>query len=157
MRIFTTSFLMLIALAGCSKEAPVAPAETPTKTEVPVVADAPQAPAAPTAPATSGAPATLDSVGDEVFSVSPGSFAACNAQNGAVIGTAKWDVIAKGVSEVALYVESPGNAQKLWLNGGSKGEEKTGNWVFDKTRFILKDRLSDKEIAQVTVVAVPCP
>lgn len=147
MRIITTCMLLAIGLAACSQEAPTPPSENPAKAEVPETTDVPVA-----APTT----AARESTGDSIFSVSPGSFSACDATDGAVVGIAKWDVSAQGVSEVALYVESPGNARKLWLNGGATGEEKTGNWVFDQTKFTLKDRLSDKEIAQLTVVAIPC-
>lgn len=151
--------LLLFALVGCSQEAPVAPPEKTSNAEAAdntvaaapstTTVDVPQA-------AVVDAPATVERIGDTVFSISPGTFAVCKAVDGAVVGTAKWDVTSQGVKEVAVYVESPDNPRKLWLNGGATGEEKTGNWVFDQTKFILKDRLSDREIAQLTIVATPC-
>ena len=139
-------FAILLLLAACGQEAPPAPAAAPTQA----------APAAATADAAMPAAAPAAPVGDAVFSVTPGSFRACEAANGAIAATAKWDVTSKNIKEVSIYVSAPHNERKLWLNGSAVGESTTGNWVFDQSRFEIVERGSEAPIASVVVTAVPC-
>ena len=134
--------LLLVTVVGCSQETPPPPA-----------AGAPAAQAAAPAP---GAKQVQPPIGDATFSITPGSFRLCDAENGAITSTAKWDVTAKNVAEVALYVTNAKGERKLWLNGGASGESTTGNWVFPDSKFELVERGSEKAIAELTVKAMPC-
>lgn len=134
--------LLLVTVVGCSQEAPPSPA-----------AGAPAAQAAAPAP---DAKQVQPPIGDATFSITPGSFRLCDAENGAITSTAKWDVTAKSVAEVALYVTNAKGERKLWLNGGATGESTTGNWVFPDSKFELVERGSEKAIAELTVKAMPC-
>jgi hypothetical protein len=136
--------IALAGLAACSQEAPPAPS--------PGDGGAPAAAAASTpAPAPQAAP-----IGDATFSITPGSFRLCDAQNGAITATAKWDVAAKNVAEVSIYVTDAKGERKLWLNGGASGESTTGNWVFPDSKFDLVERASGKPLGELTVKATPC-
>lgn len=137
---------LLVGLAGCSQEAPPAPATADAA--APVAA----APAAPVEPVKQVQPP----IGDATFSVNPGSFRTCDAQGGAITSTAKWDVTAKNVAEVSVYVTDAKGDRKLWLNGGATGESTTGNWVFPDSKFELVERGSEKPLAELTVKATPC-
>ncbi len=136
--------MLLVGVAACSQEAPPAPS-----------ADATAAPSTPTAVA---APAkqVQPSIGDATLSINPGSFRICDAENGAITSTAKWDVSAKKIAEVSIYVVDPKGEKKLWLNGGASGESTTGNWVFPDTKFVMVERGSEKPLAELTVKATPC-
>ncbi|WP_374349378.1 hypothetical protein [Thermomonas sp.] len=96
------------------------------------------------------------SIGDATLSINPGSFRICDAENGAITSTAKWDVSAKKIAEVSIYVVDPKGEKKLWLNGGASGESTTGNWVFPDTKFVMVERGSEKPLAELTVKATPC-
>ena len=138
-RIFIVA-IMLTSAAGCSQEAPSAANAMP-------VAAAPVAPAAQQA---------QQGIGDATFSLNPGSFRICDAENGAIAATAKWDVTARGISEVSVYVTDAKGERKLWLSGGASGESTTGNWVFPDSKFELVERASEKALAELTVKATPC-
>ena len=133
--------LLLTGVAGCSQEAPPAP-----------TAAAPAAPAPAPAPVKQVQPP----IGDATLSISPGSFRLCDAENGAITSTAKWDVTSKKIAEVSIYVVDPKGEKKLWLNGGTTGESTTGNWVFPDTKFVMVERGSEKPLAELTVKATPC-
>ncbi len=134
--------MLLAGVAGCSQEAPPTPSGD---------APAAQAPAA-------GAPAkqVQPPIGDATFSVNPGSFRRCDAENGAITSTARWDVSAKNIAEVSVYVTDAKGERKLWLNGGASGESTTGNWVFPDTKFELVERGTEKPVAELKVKASPC-
>lgn len=70
--------LALSGAVGCSQEAPPAPNDA---------ASTPPAAAAPTA-----AKQVQPPIGDAMFSIDPGSFRTCDAVDGAITSTAKWDV-----------------------------------------------------------------
>lgn len=135
--------LLLAGAAGCSQEAP--PASSPD-------------PAGGAAPVAAGAAAIQGQQegGDGMFSLTPGSFRACDAKNGAITATAKWDVAAQGVSEVSIYVTGTKGQRKLWLDGGAAGESTTGPWVFPGSKFELVERGTEKALAEFTVEATPC-
>ena len=135
-RIFIVA-MMLASAAGCSQEAPSAANAMP-------VAAAPAAQQA------------QQGIGDVTFSLTPGSFRICDAENGAIAATAKWDVTARGISEVSVYVTDAKGERKLWLSGGASGESTTGNWVFPDSKFELVERASEKAIAELTVKATSC-
>lgn len=135
--------MTLVATVGCSQEAPPAPAAgTPSE--------------APTATAAPAAKQAQSPIGDATFSITPGSFRLCDAENGAITATAKWDVAAKNIAEVSVYVIDAKGTRKLWLNGGATGESTTGNWVFPDSKFELVERGSEKPVADLTVKASPC-
>ena len=138
--------LILASAAGCSQEAP--PASSPGSTATPVAGDASPGPAA---------KQVQPPIGDATFSINPGSFRTCDAENGAITATAKWDVTAQNLAEVAVYVTDAKGERKLWLNGGTVGESTTGNWVFPDSKFELVDRATEKQIAELVVKAIPCP
>lgn len=135
----------LAGAAGCSQEAP--PASPGNANAPPVAAAASAAPAA---------KQVQPPIGDATFSINPGSFRTCDAEDGAITATAKWDVAAKNVAEVAVYVTDAKGDRKLWLNGGAAGESTTGNWVFPDSKFELVERGSEKALAELTVKATPC-
>ena len=134
--------LALSGAVGCSQEAPPAPNDA---------ASTPPAAAAPTA-----AKQVQPPIGDAMFSIDPGSFRTCDAVDGAITSTAKWDVASKQVAEVSIYVVDAKGERKLWLNGGPSGQSTTGNWVFPDTKFQLVERESGKSLAELTVKAIPC-
>ena len=101
--------MAIAVIAGCSQEAPPAPS-----------GDAPAAAAATTA-TTAPTKQVQPPIGDATFSINPGSFRLCDAENGAITATAKWDVSAKNIAEVAVYVTDAKGERKLWLNGGATG------------------------------------
>ena len=137
--------MLVVTVVGCSQEAPPAPA-----------ADAAAASAAPAATPAPDAKHVQPPIGDATFSITPGSFRLCDAENGAITATAKWDVTSKNIAEVALYVTAATGERKLWLNGGATGESTTGNWVFPDSKFELVERGSEKPLAELTVKATPC-
>lgn len=134
--------LAFCGATACSQEAPPAPN------------DAAAAPPVATAP--TEAKQVQPPIGDAMFSIDPGSFRTCDAVDGAITSTAKWDVAAKQVAEVSIYVVDAKGERKLWLNGGSSGQSTTGNWVFPDTKFQLVERESGKSLAELTVKANPC-
>ena len=136
--------MLLAGVAACSQEAPPAPAGDTAAT--------PPAPAVAPAPAKQVQPP----IGDATLSINPGSFRICDAENGAITSTAKWDVTAKKIAEVSIYVVDPKGGKKLWLNGGASGESTTGNWVFPDTKFVMVERGSEKPLAELTVKASAC-
>ena len=140
--------LLLACVLGCSQEAP-GPAASSPPPAAPVPADSVPAPASPGA-------LPQSSIGDAVFSLAPGSFRLCDARNGAIASTARWDATAKDIGEVSIYVIDAKGERKLWLDGGASGESTTGEWVFPDTMFQLVDRASGKPIAELTVGATPC-
>ena len=84
--------MLLAGVAACSQEAPPAPAGDTAAT--------PPAPAVAPAPAKQVQPP----IGDATLSINPGSFRICDAENGAITSTAKWDVTAKKIAEVSIYI-----------------------------------------------------
>jgi hypothetical protein len=136
--------MLLAGVAACSQEAPPAPAGDTAAT--------PPAPAVAPAPAKQVQPP----IGDATLSINPGSFRICDAENGAITSTAKWDVTAKKIAEVSIYIVDPKGGKKLWLNGGATGESTTGNWVFPDTKFVMVERGSEKPLAELTVKASAC-
>lgn len=140
--------LLLACVAGCSQEAPVSP---PATSPGSVAAPAPaQATAPPPVAQASGA------IGDATFSISPGTFRICDAATGAIASTAKWDVTARNITEVSIYVVDAKGERKLWLDGAGSGESTTGPWVFPDTTFQLVEHGNGKAIAELTVKATPC-
>lgn len=139
---------LLACAAGCSQEGPATPPASPP---APVAAPAPaQATAQPPAEHASGA------IGDATFSISPGTFRICDAATGAIASTAKWDVTARNITEVSIFVVDAKGERKLWLDGAGSGESTTGPWVFPDTTFQLVEHGSGKAIAELTVRATPC-
>lgn len=141
-KIVTIAALMMgVLLAGCSK------------TDEPVVArhdpNVPQ----PVAEATS---MTFVPVEGVVFEVTPPQLRKCEAKDGRIVASVKWDVTAASVKYVNVLVGNGGAEPKLFMTGKESGERQTGNWVVDGTQFILQDAASKKKLAEVTVSGVDC-
>ena len=155
MKVQILSVIAVLALTACSQDgAPPRPVDSDHS----AVAATSSVAAASTvatsiAPAVVTEPATL---GDNIFSVTSPSFRSCDAVDGAITVTAKWDVTTLGAPEVAIYVEGPDSSRKLWLNGGATGESTTGNWVFNHSRFDVMKRGTDEKLATLEVNLAPC-
>lgn len=137
--------LLSAGVVGCSQEAPPTPSGPSTPAAMPEV----------TPPAPEVAK-TLPPVGDATFSMTPGSFRVCDAENGAITSVAKWDVTTKNIAQVSIYVIDAKGEKKLWLNGSPSGESSTGNWVFPDSKFQLVERESQQLISELIVKALPC-
>ncbi|MBK6415896.1 hypothetical protein [Thermomonas sp.] len=129
----------LLGLAGCSQEVPNVPAPAP-------------APAASTA-AAAAAPVT-DALPADKVSVAL-SDVDCSGTPVAV-ATMGWDAGALAAGGVSVFVESPGNPRKLWVEAGQKDTATTGKWVFEGTQFTLQDRVSGAVLARRAVAKIPC-
>ena len=140
----------VLGLAGCSQEVPNVPAPAP-------------APAASTA-AAAAAPVT-DALPADKVSVAL-SDVDCSGTPVAV-ATMGWDAGALAAGGVSVFVESPGNPRKLWVEAGQKDTATTGKWVyaaraeleplvFEGTQFTLQDRVSGAVLARRAVAKIPC-
>lgn len=127
----------VLGLAGCSQEVPNVPAAAPVAS-----ATTPAAPAAPLLP--------TDKVKIEL------SDADCG-ETPIAIATLGWDAGPLAAGGVSVFVESPGNARKLWVEAGQKDQATTGKWVFEGTKFTLQDRVSGAVLALRSVDKIPCP
>lgn len=132
-------FAAVLGMAGCSQEVPNVPAPAPAP--VP----APAAPAAAIAPALPAESVTVELSGVECV------------ETPVAIAAVAWDAGALAAGGVSIFVESPGNARKLWAEAGQKDKATTGKWVFEGTRFTLQDRVSGALLAQRSVDKIPCP
>lgn len=127
----------VVGLAGCSQEVPNVPAPAP-------------APVASTAAAATVADALpVDKVSVALSDVD------CSGTPVAV-ATMGWDAGALAAGGVSVFVESPGNPRKLWVEAGQKDEATTGKWVFEGTQFTLQDRVSGAVLARRAVTKIPC-
>lgn len=132
---------VLLGLAACSQEVPNVPAPA---------APAPAASAGPAA----AAPAADALPGDKVTV----TLAEVDCTGTPVaVATMGWDAGALAAGGVSVFVESPGNPRKLWVEAGQKDKATTGKWVFEGTRFTLQDRLSGEVLARRAVSKIPCP
>lgn len=132
---------VLLAMAGCSQEVPNVPATAVS-----------HAPAAAPTPAAAAAEPELP-VGDVSVALS----AVDCKESPIAVATVSWDAGTLAAGGVAVFVESPGNARKLWVEAGQKDAATTGKWVFEGTRFTLQDRVSGAVLARRSVDAIPCP
>ncbi len=127
----------LLGLAGCSQEVPNVPAPAPAPAAS-TVAAAPVADALP-ADKVSVALSDVDCSGTPV-----------------AVATMGWDAGALAAGGVSVFVESPGNPRKLWVEAGQKDTATTGKWVFEGTQFTLQDRVSGAVLARRAVAKIPC-
>lgn len=134
-----SAVVALLCLVACSQEVPSAPSPGPAQA-APV-----QAPVAET-PDRLGADKFVLVLEGADCSVSPVAAARVH-----------WDAGTLAADGIAVYVESPGNPRKLWMEASAKGEGTTGNWVFPGSRFSLHDRSSGELLAQRIVETIPCP
>ena len=132
-------FAAVLGMAGCSQEVPNVPAPAPAP--VP----APAAPAAAIAPALPAESVTVELSGVECV------------ETPVAIATVVWDAGALAAGGVSIFVESPGNARKLWLEGAANGKADSGKWVFPDSRFTLQNRTSGEVLAQHDVGKLACP
>lgn len=68
--------------------------------------------------------------------------------------TVTWRAPHTGV--VKVFVSQIGEAPRLWTQGSSKGQAKTGPWVGDGTTLTITDE-SGRTLARKTVESVTCP
>lgn len=130
----------VLGLAGCSQEVPNVPAPAPVP-----------APAASTA--TAAAPAA-DALPADKVSVALGDVDCTGTP--VAVATMGWDAGALATGGVSVYVESPGNPRKLWVEARQKDTATTGKWVFEGTEFTLQDRVSGAVLARRAVTKIPC-
>jgi hypothetical protein len=128
----------LLGLAGCSQEVPNVPAPAPAPAASTAAAAAPVADALP-ADKVSVALSDVDCSGTPV-----------------AVATMGWDAGALAAGGVSVFVESPGNPRKLWVEAGQKDQATTGKWVFEGTQFTLQDRVSGAVLARRAVAKIPC-
>lgn len=128
----------VLGLSGCSQEVPNVPAPAPAPTA---------STAASAAPVTDALPADKVSVAlsDVDCSGTP-----------VAVATMGWDAGALAAAGVSVFVESPGNPRKLWVEAGQKDTATTGKWVFEGTQFTLQDRVSGAVLARRAVAKIPC-
>ena len=67
-----------------------------------------------------------------------------------------WDVGRAGLAGVRVRVGSNGNADKVWIESGPKGDGVTGPWIGDGSILRLSDSFDDSVIAEVRVHALAC-
>ena len=67
-----------------------------------------------------------------------------------------WDSGELAAGGVSVFVESPGNPRKLWVEAGQKDKATTGKWVFEGTQFTLQDRTSGAVLARRAIANIPC-
>lgn len=137
--------LSLLCLVACSQEVPQV-AAPPAPVPTPAVASPAQA-----ADVSGAAIDTADSAQLSVVFVDK---PACTTGEAATV-IVKWDVVALGAKTVSVFVESPANPKKLWVDAGASGEGTTGKWVYDQTRFTVQDRDSGKVLA-TRLLEKPC-
>ena len=137
--------LSLVLLAACSQEVPSAPAPSgsppPAATAMAGQDDCP-------------APPTSKDDG-KLLSITLIDTPVCSKATAAT-ATAKWDVSPLNVASVSIYVNSPGNDKKLWVEGHATGAETTGPWVFEHTCFTLQNKDTGGVLASRLVDKIPC-
>ena len=138
------SLAVSLILAACSQEVPNPPQSAPV---------APSAASQPVA-RTPAAP-IVERIAANDFTLAL-SDKDCSSQPVAV-ATVRWDAGSLAPGGVSVFVESPGNARKLWLEAGPKDEAKTGKWVFEGSRFTLQSRETGDVLAQRSVDRIACP
>ena len=117
----------------------------------------PQQPAAVAPAAAAVAPVqAVEKAANVDFVVDPGSLKVCEADNGGVAATVKWNVAGGRPAGVAIYVMDAQGGRKLWLKGGASGQATTDAWVSPGTSFVLQEADTDKALAVVQVQAVAC-
>lgn len=152
MKFMQASSLLLLSavvLAGCGKQ----PSDTP---ETPAEA-APSSAPVDTAPAVAaiGKEGSAQE-GPYGLTVAPGEVFQCAGRD-KVASKVNWKIEDESVgSMVEVYVIGPGQTEgKLFTKGGLKGEAETGNWVYEGTRFVVKDT-AGKELVAYQVAGLPC-
>jgi hypothetical protein len=88
------------------------------------------------------------------LTLEPAVLSGCAAGHGEVV-TVHWDVRARGVQNVQLYVQRPGGSERAWVRGRNPGSRKTGRWAADGMTFIL--RSGRHEFDRRTIETRPCP
>lgn len=146
----TSYLLVLVLLTACSREVPVSASASNPPPANGAVAQ-PDNCSSP-APAKGGTGATT---ADGILAITLIDKPAC-AQGMAATATAKWDVSSLNVSAVSIYVSSPGNDQKLWVDGHATGQETTGKWVFENTCFVLQNKDTGSVLAARLISTIPC-
>ena len=143
---------VLMFATACSQE-------VPSKPPAPAVVAPAAALAADTAIATLSAPGDSSAVaGPEQLREFSIELATPDCSSDPVaVATARWDVTARKVTDVAIFVESPGNEAKLWLEGAATGDATTGKWTFANSRFTLRNRVSGEVLATRVVGDLACP
>jgi len=143
-------FLLLILLTGCSQEVPFA---TPAPGPAPAAAAAAAGPANCSSPA--AAASSTQVAENTIFAVTLIDHPKCS-ENVAATAVAKWNVSSLHATSVSIFVISPANGKKLWLEGGASGEATTGQWVFKDTCFALENKDTGGVLASRRIESIPC-
>ena len=138
--------LFVTCVVACSQEVPsLPPSPAPARASDTAALASPMSPA-------SVAAEKLDEKGFSITPVEP------DCSHGRVAtAIARWDARPVNSTGVAIYVESPGNVQKLWMEGAATGQARTGKWVFEKSRFTLRDKASGEVLATRAIDTISCP
>lgn len=88
-----------------------------------------------------------------ILAVEPAAMTACDPAVQAVV---TWDAVSDpGVNMVSVYVSS-GASEKLFAQGGVKGQARTGPWTRPGVTFTAKDQASGAVLGSVTVRGPDC-
>jgi hypothetical protein len=88
------------------------------------------------------------------LTLEPAILSGCAAGHGEVVNV-HWDVHAKGVKSVQVFVQRPGSNPRAWTRGKPHDSRKTGRWASDGMTFIL--RAGPTELDRRTIETTPCP
>lgn len=61
----------------------------------------------------------------------------CKHPSGLMSTLVSWDASALPADGVQIWLQSPGEARKLWTAAPAKGSERTGEWLQNGTKVIL--------------------
>ena len=144
--------ISVVGMAGCGK----APADAVPETPNDAAAVAETATVAAPAVAAIGKAGSAQE-GPYGLVVTPGEVFRCAGRD-RVASKLQWSIDDGAVGAmVEVYVFGPGESEgKLFAKGGHEGEAETGNWVFEGTRFAVKDPVANKELISYTVAGIPC-
>lgn len=148
MKIFPKSLSVLLALSvaivlgGCTPDQERSPA-TSTATESAVTDSA-----GAKAEVVAGAGTPL-----RYLKLESSSIDLCKHPSGLMSAQVSWDASALPADGVQIWLQSPGEARKLWTAAAAKGSERTGEWLQNGTKVILVAGHGDSTFEEAAVVS----